>query len=176
MLPGNRQFLNMKRTLNVIFIILTIILAVLIFLFSNDTGDESGSKSSRVTNLILSIVMKDFKSMSESEREELVDKYSFIVRKLAHFSEYAALGFLIYGSIFTSNLSIREKKFFMVIISWIMATIYASTDEIHQMFVAGRGPSVRDVLIDSIGAFFGVLVFSLLSFIISKIKTKNNIK
>ena len=116
MLPGNRQFLNMKRTLNVIFIILTIILAVLIFLFSNDTGDESGSKSSRVTNLILSIVMKDFKSMSESEKEELVDKYSFIVRKLAHFSEYAALGFLIYGSIFTSNLSIREKNFLMVFI------------------------------------------------------------
>ena len=176
MLPGNRQFLNMKRTLNVIFIILTIILAVLIFLFSNDTGDESGSKSSRVTNLILSIVMKDFKSMSESEREELVDKYSFIVRKLAHFSEYAALGFLIYGSIFTSNLSIREKKFLMVFISWIMATIYASTDEIHQMFVAGRGPSVRDVLIDSIGAFFGVLVFFFISYLISKIKLNKNTK
>ena len=57
-----------------------------------------------------------------------------------------------------------------------MATSYASTDEIHQMFVAGRGPSVRDVLIDSIGAFFGVLVFFFISYLISKIKLNKNTK
>lgn len=166
----------MKRSINFIFIVLTVLLAIVIFLFSSDTGDESGSKSSRVTDLILSIVIDDYKNMSEIEKEELVEKYSFIVRKLAHFSEYAALGFLIYGCFYTSNLSVKDKSTLMVFLPWIMATLYASTDELHQMFVAGRGPSIIDVSIDSMGAFFGVWVFSLLSFVISKIKTKNNIK
>ena len=30
-------------------------------------------------------------------------------------------------------------------------------DETHQMFVPGRGPQVKDVMIDSAGAFMGVL-------------------
>ena len=32
------------------------------------------------------------------------------------------------------------------------------TDEYHQSFVAGRGPSIRDVCIDSIGIFFGIML------------------
>ena len=31
------------------------------------------------------------------------------------------------------------------------------TDEIHQIFVPGRGPSVTDVAIDTVGALLGVL-------------------
>ena len=139
-----------------------------IFIFSMDTGDESGSKSSRVTRLILSIVIKGFDDMSESEKEALIEKHSFIVRKLAHFSEYAALGFMVFGSFYTSNLTINKKRGVMVILSWLLSTIYASTDELHQMFVAERGPSVRDVMIDSLGALFGVLVFTLIVFLISK--------
>lgn len=139
-----------------------------IFIFSMDTGDESDSKSSRVTRLILSIVIKGFDDMSESEKEALIEKHSFIVRKLAHFSEYAALGFMVFGSFYTSNLTINKKRGVMVILSWLLSTIYASTDELHQMFVAGRGPSVRDVMIDSLGALFGVLVFTLIVFFISK--------
>lgn len=106
--------------------------------------------------------------MSESEKEALIEKHSFTVRKLAHFSEYAALGFMVFGSFYTSNLTINKKRGVMVILSWLLSTIYAATDELHQMFVAGRGPSVRDVMIDSLGALFGVLVFTLIVFLISK--------
>ena len=158
----------MKKALNITFIILTILIMAVIFIFSMDTGDESGSKSSRVTRRILSIVIKGFDDMSESEKEALIEKHSFIVRKLAHFSEYAALGFMVFGSFYTSNLTINKKRGVMVILSWLLSTIYASTDELHQMFVAERGPSVRDVMIDSLGALFGVLVFSLIVFLISK--------
>ena len=34
---------------------------------------------------------------------------------------------------------------------------FAATDEYHQTMVAGRGPSPRDVLIDSVGAFIGIV-------------------
>ena len=35
---------------------------------------------------------------------------------------------------------------------------FACLDEYHQSFVAGRSPSKKDVLIDSIGVFMGIIV------------------
>ena len=38
-------------------------------------------------------------------------------------------------------------------IAWLFAVLYAATDEFHQSFVAGRNPSVWDVLVfDNLGA------------------------
>lgn len=44
--------------------------------------------------------------------------------------------------------------------AWLMAAAYAITDEVHQMMVPGRNPSIRDVLIfDGLGALIGLLVY-----------------
>ena len=162
----------MKRVANIIFIILSIALAVTIFLLSSDTGEESGSKSSSITEIILSIFVSDFDSMTREERLELINKYSFFIRKLAHFTEYAAFGFLLYGSLYTFNASSANKKKVLIISSWLLATFYAATDELHQKFVSGRGPSIRDVMIDSMGALFGIIVFMLIVLIITKVRNK----
>ena len=162
----------MKRVANIIFIILSIALAITIFIFSSDTGEESGSKSSSITEIILSIFIRDFHSISQEERLGLINNYSFLIRKLAHFTEYAALGFLLYGDFYTSNSSFANKKKVVVCASWLLAIIYAAIDELHQKFVAGRGPSIRDVMIDSMGALFGIMVFMLIILMIEKIKNK----
>ena len=44
--------------------------------------------------------------------------------------------------------------------AWGLATLYAATDELHQMFVAERGPALLDVCIDSAGALAGVLLMT----------------
>ena len=41
----------------------------------------------------------------------------------------------------------------------------ACLDEYHQSFVAGRGPSSRDVMIDSIGILAGVILVRIVCFI-----------
>ena len=46
--------------------------------------------------------------------------------------------------------------------AWGGAVALASLDEVHQVFVAGRGPQATDVLIDSLGAAFGILLTALL--------------
>ncbi len=47
-------------------------------------------------------------------------------------------------------------------LAWIMAATYAASDEIHQSFVPGRGPSVWDVLLfDNFGALAGLWAGSL---------------
>ena len=41
----------------------------------------------------------------------------------------------------------------------IVCVLYAISDEVHQMFVPGRGPGIKDVLIDSAGATVGIGVY-----------------
>lgn len=67
-----------------------------------------------------------------------------LLRKAAHFTEYAILGTLCAWA-----LPRGSQRWLM---AWACATGYAATDEIHQAFVPGRGPAVTDVLIDSLGA------------------------
>jgi VanZ family protein len=57
-------------------------------------------------------------------------------------------------------VEIQAAKFKMVgIISILSCAIYAAMDEYHQSFVAGRGPSVRDVVIDTCGAITFFIVY-----------------
>jgi VanZ family protein len=44
---------------------------------------------------------------------------------------------------------------------WALTILYAASDEFHQTFVPGRGPSLIDILIDALGAFFGLLAYFL---------------
>lgn len=80
----------------------------------------------------------------------------FILRKLAHITEYAVLSFL-FGWCFFDILS---KKYFLIFI-WLAPLIYAISDEFHQFFIPGRVGSLKDVIIDLIGIFLVfILVFN----------------
>lgn len=80
----------------------------------------------------------------------------FILRKGAHFFEYAILFVLIYRAFnYTTRVSTIDKLFFAL----FMTVLYALTDEYHQTWVLGRTGKLFDVLVDSLGAVFG-FVFS----------------
>jgi VanZ family protein len=55
----------------------------------------------------------------------------------------------------------QEKKVLwkLCLRSILFSMLYASTDEFHQLFVEGRSGSVRDVMIDTLGATLGILFF-----------------
>ncbi len=78
----------------------------------------------------------------------------FLVKKTAHFIEYAILSFLYIRAFLGSSFS-RKKTF---ILAFLISLIYAASDEYHQSFIPGREPRVRDVVIDSIGALFAIYV------------------
>ena len=73
----------------------------------------------------------------------------FIIKKSAHLLGYALLA-LAYLRAFDNDIS----KWRMI---WLLAFLYAASDEFHQSFVAGRGATMMDVGIDSIGAGLGLL-------------------
>jgi VanZ family protein len=70
----------------------------------------------------------------------------FVIRKLAHFSEYFALTALWWWALRTQIGGRRS-----LLPAVVIAFGYAITDEIHQTFVNGRIGTPRDVLIDSAG-------------------------
>ena len=71
-----------------------------------------------------------------------------ILRKIAHFSVYFILNFLLFRSIIQTNKSNKT-----VFYSTLFSILYAISDEIHQNFVPTRNFSFIDILIDSAGVF-----------------------
>lgn len=64
-----------------------------------------------------------------------------LIKKTAHFTEFAVLYILYFKTFLNCKKSIA------------MAVLYAVSDEIHQSFVPARNPSIMDVGIDSLGIF-----------------------
>ena len=72
--------------------------------------------------------------------------WDFVLRKLAHGTEYAILGALL----------VRALR--RPLPSAVLAVAYSITDEIHQSFISGRHGAPVDVLIDSLGVLVGVVL------------------
>ncbi len=134
----------------------------MIFNFSSQNGEQSSSLSSGIIVKIVEIVKGN--ELSTDEKEKYIEEYSFIIRKLAHFSVYFVLGLLIYN-LLKDFLPVTPVLF---IYSLLFCIIYSCTDEIHQLFVGGRHGSIIDVLIDSVGSIIGISIY----YICNKIKIK----
>jgi VanZ family protein len=77
----------------------------------------------------------------------LEPSHDFIMRKLAHMTEYAILT----AALFRALRIHTARKALALLIAALMAILYGFSDEWHQTFVAGRQPSLRDVGLDTLG-------------------------
>lgn len=140
---------------------------VMIFCFSAQNAEKSTETSSSVVENVLDIVMP-----KEEITPEVVKKYQFPFRKAAHFGIYMLLGFALANAF---QYTLNKKWYVSYPASALVSILYAVSDEWHQGFSEGRGPSLTDVLIDSSGAILGILVFItftyLYCFIIKKISS-----
>jgi VanZ family protein len=91
----------------------------------------------------------------------------FIVRKCAHLGEYAVLALLLLrAAIFMTNL--KWSLAILYVSVWVACLLVATTDEFHQTFVASRGASATDIMIDGGGAILGLLIGA--SFVMARSK------
>lgn len=141
---------------------------VMIFCFSSEDAEKSSQTSSGVIEDVLDIVLP-----KDEITPEVIKKYQFPFRKAAHFGIYMLLGFCFANAF---EVSIRKKWYISYAFSLISGVIYSITDEWHQNFSAGRGPSFKDVLIDSAGVLVGILFFAAFTYFYNKIKDKKPIK
>ena len=144
----------MKTTiLRIIFIILLIIMFFIIFNFSQQDGEKSSSVSRKVTIAVTENVKK-IQELEKNRKEIVLQKIEKVIRKLAHFSLYTIIGILSMSLMSTYDTEQKKK----ISISIIIGLLYAIFDEIHQSFISGRTAMITDVMIDTIGVVFGILL------------------
>ena len=132
-----------------------ILMMYIIFTFSSQSGEISGELSYKVSYQIVTIGSKILnKDISGQGVDYYIEKIHTPVRKAAHMSEYFCLAVAIAFPFYVYGL----RGFPLLIVAGFICFAFACGDEYHQSFVAGRGPSKRDVAIDCIGAFFGIIV------------------
>lgn len=138
---------------------------VMIFNFSAQDGVSSSALSTEITETIVhSFNYRMNMGWTPYEQAALVESLEYIVRKLAHFGEYALLGLALAIPLYTYG--VRQWK--LPLLAESICVAYAFLDEYHQMFSAGRSPRLTDVAIDSAGAITGILIAQILCFILAR--------
>lgn len=129
----------MKKRLPLILVLITTL-----FIWGNSLlpGSVSSSQSGIITKLLYPL----FKNVMS------VDTLTTIIRKLAHFTEYAILG-LVLAYFYKS----KTNKY--LLFALLQGVITAIIDESIQLLVPNRAGLLTDVLIDTSGVLFGLLVF-----------------
>lgn len=148
-------FLRKNKFLAVVFWLLCIAVMYVIFMFSSATGEESEEVSQNLLSKIIEFIGNFITHNT--------------LRKLAHFSEFAALGFCFSGAI---HYTFGKKNFYLPLIP---SFVYAVSDEIHQYFVPERACRVFDIFVDTCGIMTGIGFFLLIIHIISKITKKKEL-
>jgi len=93
-----------------------------------------------------------FLSSISSLKSDFSSEIDFVLRKIAHMSEYGILTFLFFRAYLGSRNNISKRK--SISLAIMFAFTFALTDEYHQLFVYGRDGSLRDIFVDSLGIFF----------------------
>ena len=127
-----------------------------IFVFSCMPGEESGNTSRgflmTLAHIVEEITHKDFSA-------ESIEAWHHFIRKCAHFTEYMVLGMTVVYA-FGEKLKTVKR---IIPVALGLCAFYAATDEIHQHFVPKRVGTVSDVLLDSVGALTGIVIFLLIT-------------
>ena len=132
----------MKRTDGRMRLCITLLICNLIFIWGNSLlpGEISGAFSDWVKS-----VLAKFLPMGPDDGSG-----GGLLRKAAHFSEFAALGMCL------AWLHGMLQKGKLLPFFWGAAA--AAVDETIQRFVPDRGPSIKDVCIDSAGVLTGIVL------------------
>ena len=149
----------MKKLLPWVSLILLLAFTALIFSFSLDSAVESDAKSEDVTRFLQTVC--DFLRLD-------IEMVNGVIRKAAHFVEFAILGALAYICSRAFGYGASPAMLYSIIV--------ATIDETIQIYSPERFSSTEDVLLDFAGALFGILIIFLLNLIIKKKNEKRAVR
>lgn len=72
----------------------------------------------------------------------------FFFKKFIHLVEYGILATLLYRGLINSKMQKTKAGYLSILLSFL----YGASDEFHQSLTPGRDPTLRDVIIDTVGA------------------------
>lgn len=141
-----------KTQIKTILVVLLALLLAFIWLHSMMPAEDSAEESQRVGQFLTPFL------------ELLVGEGNVtdhLVRKLAHFCEYGALG-VVLGAL----VLVRRGKLFQWSYALLCALAVAVIDESIQLLADGRGAQVQDVLLDTAGSLTGLLAVWLIAVLV----------
>ncbi len=143
-----------------------LLIMYLIFSFSGQNGEVSANLSYKVSYKIVETgnTLMNL-GMDESTVQYHAERIHPKVRKLAHMTEYFFLAVAVSFPLYVYNL----RGLALVFLAGALCVGFACLDEFHQSFVAGRSAAARDVMIDSIGSFAGILLVQIFCWIVLRL-------
>jgi VanZ family protein len=139
-----RYSMNKRKTILWLAVILWL---VLIFILSAQPVHKSNGLSKAIAEKIIEFIKKIFPKENIN-----LGRFNHYLRKTAHFFAYMILGILMMNVLKIIGVDGGKR----IILALLICIIYAISDELHQLFVLGRGAQVKDVIIDTIGVSVGV--------------------
>ena len=116
--------------------LLVAIWAGVIFTFSTDRFSSDHTQG---------VVIDILHTLLPRAAEQTLFSLHEFIRKCAHVGEYFVLGLLLFRAI---RMPEKGWQWRWALLAMLIAALYASSDEIHQIFVPSRGASVWDALLD----------------------------
>lgn len=130
-------------------------LMYMIYSFSAQTGNNSAELSYKVSYKIVETADYVFEANMEPwETDYWAVRIHGATRKLAHMTIYFALAVAVAFPLYVYGV----RGIWLMLLAGLICIGFACTDEYHQSFVAGRGPSKKDVAIDAFGVFWGIIL------------------
>ena len=142
-----------KTQIKTILVVLLALLLAFIWLHSMMPAEDSAEESQRVGQFLT-----PFLELFVGEGNVT----DHLVRKLAHFCEYGALGILA-GALLLVK---KESGIFRWSYALLCALAVAVIDESIQLLADGRGARVQDVLLDTAGSLTGLLAVWLIAVLV----------
>ncbi len=154
----------MKNTKLILSYFLVFLWMGMIFYLSNQPAIESSGLSTGLVKRILKATGAFMKKTFD------IHQFDHLLRKNAHFFVYLVLSLLVLSALRRSGL----RGYKAMVAAFVICVLYAISDEYHQTFVAGRSGELADVVIDSLGALLGILIYYAIATI--SVKSRNRIK
>ena len=139
-----------RRWIRMLLWFCVLAVCTMIWCFSAQNGEQSANTSSRVLGMAAALLGDLTDAAALAKDGSLYETASWLIRKGAHFAEFALLAFFV--RLLLRSYRVRRGGWFW---AWAAASLYAVVDELHQFFMAARNASLADVGIDSLGAAFG---------------------
>ena len=158
-----------RKFMAVCFTVTTIAIMVTIFLLSSQNSDESSDLSKGFIENVISCIPV-LKHITAEQKTSIIKSIHNFVRKTAHFSIYAALGFSAAGAFGNGLPGMKKRNIYIFAV--LLCCVYAATDECHQIFIPGRSGEIRDVGIDTCGGAVGAAVYMMALRIIRGVRNR----
>ena len=146
------------------FVLLFLTVLCLAYIFSNSL--KNSTASSAQSGRIVQFVSDLWETVTGKSVHP--DRVTHFIRKLAHFTEFALLGFLGTSALASFFGKVRGRVH--VLLFWGLAA--AVTDEFLQRFSRGRSPQVTDITLDFSGFLLGLGVAWLICALIARKRRK----